>query len=654
MSNPTVIIADLETYFEIFLCVCYDPQEDKWYRFAVSKWKNDLDKLVKYIESHEDHYFVFYNGLRFDTQVLEFIIRNYENWNEKGNLEICAIISQLAADTIDNSNYNIFPNYREVELSFKTIDPFEVAHYSNKNRIVSLKRLEFEMDMENLEETPIDFQKKDITKEDCILVIHYCENDVKALYEFYKVLIGETEHPLYKGNNQIQLRQDIEIEFGIPCLNYSDSKIGDEMIKKFYCQEKQISYSDLPKKGTFRPVILVKQCIAPYVVFKTPQMKEFHKQIRGRSMTMKDEFLEEIKFYGQTYTFARGGLHTVNTPKIFEATEDLFIIDWDVSSYYPAIIINNNKYPGHLGKEFLKGYKKMFERRLELKPLAKTDKRIAGIVGALKLAVNSVYGKSSDMSSWMFDRLLTMFTTITGELSLMMLIEAYELAGIPVISCNTDGITVMIPKDKIDKMTEINSWWMNLTQYELERTDYSKIIFSTVNDYLAIKTNGEIKRKGDFLVDFELHKNKSARVVPIALSNYFVHGISISDSIVNHSNVFDFAMRQKASKDFHYEGHNRETGKISVYNKLIRYYISWKGEKILKIKNAECTTNAVAVSQVDAGDWVATVCNHLTKDHPMDNINRNYYIDRANRIVMKILYEGRKHKVESSNQLTLF
>ncbi len=84
-----------------------------------------------------------------------------------------------------------------------------------------------------------------------------------------------------------------------------------------------------------------------------------------------------------------------------------------------------------------------------------------------------------------------MFTTITGELSLMMLIEAYELAGINVISANTDGVTIMIKKCYIEKMHEINSWWSELTQYELERADYQKIIFSTVNDYLAIKTDGE-------------------------------------------------------------------------------------------------------------------------------------------------------------------
>ena len=79
-----------------------------------------------------------------------------------------------------------------------------------------------------------------------------------ATYEFYKVTTGNTDHPLYKGNNQIELRQDIEEEFGIPCLNYSDSKIGDEMIKKYYCEEKGIQYSDLPKKGLFRNEVKVK------------------------------------------------------------------------------------------------------------------------------------------------------------------------------------------------------------------------------------------------------------------------------------------------------------------------------------------------------------------------------------------------------------
>jgi hypothetical protein len=650
-----VIITDIETLAEFFLCTCYDPQLDEWHEFEVSKKHNSLDSMVRYFEKNNDHYFVTYNGLRFDSQVLEYIIREHDKWHEKSGLEICSIISQVATDTIHDSNFGVLPKYRENQLSFKIIDLFEINHFSNKNRMVSLKRLEFEMDLENIEEMPIHYTKTNMTEQDRQIIIDYCKNDVFATYQFYLVTIGETSHPLYKGNNQIELRMDIQEEFGIKCLNYSDSKIGDEMIKKYYCQEKAIEYPKLPKKGYFRKEISLKHCVAKYIKFQTKPLQDFLNKVKSTKIGLMDDFKETIIFYDNHYTFAKGGLHTENTPKIFEADDEHFIIDWDVSSYYPAIIINNGRYPHHLGKEFLAGYKKMFEKRLELKPLAKKDKKIKGIVGALKLAVNSVYGKSSDMQSWIYDRQLTMFTTITGELSLLMLIEQYELRGIRVISANTDGVTIMVKKDSLELMKAINEWWMNLTSYELERTDYQKIIFSTVNDYLAIKTDGEVKKKGDFLTDFELHKNKSARVCAIALEQYFVHGTPIEHTIRNHDNIYDFCLRQKSSKDFHYEGVNRRTGEKTTYNKLIRYYLSKTGEKLLKVKNEDCDTRAADVSQVEAGEWVMTVCNHLPPTHSLENINYDYYIERANKIVHKIATEGKKRNIIiNPNQLTLW
>jgi hypothetical protein len=649
-----VIIYDIETMQELFLVVCMVPGK-AGKSFQVSKWKNQLDAFVRYTEANSDVYWVGYNNLRFDSQVVEWILRNHDNWHELSNLEICARIAQKAADVIHDANYDVFPEYREHELSLKQLDLFKIHHYDNKNRMVSLKRLEFEMDLENIEEMPIHHTKVDMTKEEVEMTIDYCYNDVDATYEFYKITLGDCDHPLYKGNNQVELRQDIEAEFGIPCMNYSDSKIGDEMIKKYYCSEKGIEYRELPRKGYFRKNIDLKNCIAKYVVFETPQLTEFLKKMKKTVLGLQDDFKEHIDFHGNVYSFMKGGLHTENKPKVFEADEEYEIIDWDVSSYYPAIIINNGQFPAHLGKEFLRGYKQMFEKRLELKPFAKKDKKIKGIVGALKLAVNSVYGKSSDMQSWIFDRQLTMFTTITGELSLMMLIEQYELNGIHVISANTDGVTIRIKKDLIPLMHSLNEAWSNLTQYELERTDYSKIIFSTVNDYLAIMTNGEIKKKGDFLTDFELHKNKSARVVPIALERYFVDGTPVEETIRAHTNLYDFCIRQKASRSFHYEGTNRSTGEKTVYDKLIRYYVSNTGDKIFKIKNPECQTRAAAVSQIEAGEWVCKVCNFLPKGSKVDNVNYEYYIEKANRLVTKIATEGRRIKtVYIPNQLNLF
>lgn len=714
--SPNFLVYDIETLREMFLIGIYDPVENEYIEFEVSRSKNQLDSFVNYALRHVENYlWVGYNNIRFDSQIIEWIIRNYEKWHDLSTLEICAIIAQKAADVIHDANYEVFPEYRESDMTLSQLDLFKVNHYDNKNRMVSLKRLQFEMDYENIEEMPIHHTKINMTATERHVTRIYCKNDVMSTYEFLKITLGDTPHPLYKENNQIQLRADIENEFGIKCTNFSDSKIGDEMIKKYYIQEKNIEYNNLPRKGFFRKEIHLKNCIAQYVEFETDQLNNFLRRIRKTTLGMNDDFMEEIDFYGVKYTFAKGGLHSVNKPEIFEADDDYFIIDWDVDSYYPAIIINNGRYPAHLGKEFLVGYEKLFKKRLELKPLAKNDKRIKGIVGGLKLAVNSVYGKSSDVQSWIYDRQLTMFTTITGELSLMMLIEKYELNGIKVISANTDGVTLRIHKDLVDKMFEINNWWCEITKYQLSRTDYKKIIFSTVNDYLAIDTNGEVKKKGDFLTDFELHKNKSARIVPIALERYFVDNIPVDETIRAHTNLYDFCLRQKATKDFHYEGiivkqkdipeeelqkvinskwkkvswwdkkeywlnegtvqtdqfagftseqmrniinyeFKMNSAKRSVYNKLIRYYISNEGEKLLKIKNDTCDTKAAKISQVEAGEWLSTVCNYLPKNSSVSNVNFTYYIDKAENMLLKIQTKGKKTKkeVRDPDQITLF
>lgn len=653
METDNVIIYDIETMRECFIVVCMEPEKTPK-SFVVSKWQNQLDAFIKYTEENIDSYWVGYNNLRFDAQVVEWILRNHMHWHELSGLEICAKIAQKAQDVIHDANYDVFPEYREWDLSLKQIDLFKIHHYDNKNRRVSLKRLEFEMDLENIEEMPIHHDKANLTKDEVFLSLQYCFNDVDATYEFYKITLGDTYHPLYKGNNQIQLRKDIEEEFGIPCLNYSDSKIGDEIIKKYYCQEKGMEVKELPRKGYFRKSIDIKNCIAGYVQFETEQLQQFLQNIKRLKLGLQDDFKEHIDFYGNVYSFMKGGLHTENKPEIFESDEEYEIIDWDVASYYPAIIITNGRFPAHLGKEFLRGYKQMFDKRLELKPLAKGDRKIKGIVGALKLAVNSVYGKSSDMQSWIYDRQLTMFTTITGELSLMMLIEKYEMNGIQVISANTDGVTIRVRKDLIPKMHEINEWWSELTQYALERTDYKKIIFSTVNDYIAIMPDGTIKKKGDFLTDFELHKNKSARIVPLALEGYYVHGIPVRETILAHKNLYDFCIRRISSRDFHYEGVNSDN-EVTKYNKLIRYYIGKTGEKIHKVKNESSQSKAAKKSQVEAGEWLCSVCNHLPSNASLENVNYLYYIDKAENMITKILTGGKRIKnTVIPNQLNLF
>jgi hypothetical protein len=137
-----VIIYDIETLKEYFLVVCLIPQEP--YRvFKVNNEQNDLDAFVRFTEQHQDYYWVGYNNLRFDSQVVEWVLRNYEHWHELSNLEITSRIAQKAADVIHDANYDVFPEYRESDLTLKQIDLFKIHHFDNKNRRVSLKNLKW-------------------------------------------------------------------------------------------------------------------------------------------------------------------------------------------------------------------------------------------------------------------------------------------------------------------------------------------------------------------------------------------------------------------------------------------------------------------------------------------------------------------------------
>jgi hypothetical protein len=190
-----ILIHDIETLKEFFLVGVMDVETGMYYEFEVNKNVNQLVKFVRFAQAHKQYHWVGYNNLRFDSQGIEWILRNYEEWEELEALQVCAVIAQKAADVIHDANYEVLPEFSEYKLSLKQIDLFKINHFDNKNRRVSLKRLEFEMDLENIEEMPIHHNKENLTDEEIVLIKDYCKNDIHATYEFYKVTIGETEHP---------------------------------------------------------------------------------------------------------------------------------------------------------------------------------------------------------------------------------------------------------------------------------------------------------------------------------------------------------------------------------------------------------------------------------------------------------------------------
>lgn len=197
---------------------------------------------------------------------------------------------------------------------------------------------------------------------------------------------------------------------------------------------------------------------------------------------------------GHRFQLGVGGLHSIDGPGIFRATRDSKIIDLDVTSFYPSIIINEALHPKHLGPAFVEDMRSLRDKRVELK---RAGKKVES--DALKIVVNATFGKLNDIWSPIRSVPDAMRVTINGQMFLLMLIEQLHVVGADILSANTDGVTIRWSGDDNVLALAVKAW-ENATGYELERTDYSVYARRDVNAYVAAGTDGKIKVKGAFML----------------------------------------------------------------------------------------------------------------------------------------------------------
>jgi len=154
------------------------------------------------------------------------------------------------------------------------------------------------------------------------------------------------------------------------------------------------------------------------------------------------EALENLQIHiGESvYQMGMGGLHSCEKRAAHIADGTFTLVDRDVTSYYPAIILNCGLYPEHLGEGFLEVYRGLVDRRLTAK---RAKNKV--VADSLKITINGTFGKLGSKWSALYSPNLLFQVTITGQLGLLMLIEAFELAQIGVVSANTDGVVTKVP-----------------------------------------------------------------------------------------------------------------------------------------------------------------------------------------------------------------
>ncbi len=492
-----------------------------------------------------------------------------------------------------------------------------------------------------------------LTADEADVVYEYWKNDLDATIGLWNAL-----------KNQIELRTAMSEEFGTDLRSKSDAQVAEAVIKHEI--ERLTGYKvEKPKnqktKFYYNP--------PKYLRFRNRQINDILRvlddtPIRLNGATgkvfMPDALANaEIKIGNGVYRMGIGGLHSSETCQHVSADDEYVLIDRDVASYYPWIIINNGLAPEHLGWAFLKVYKGIVLRRLREKDLAKETKKLRDTfekgspqweaanktflvhqtnADSLKITINGSFGKLGSMYSVLFAPNLLIQTTVTGQLSLLMLIEWLEEEGISVVSANTDGIVIKCHKSKIDLMNEIVKDWETATDFETEATEYSHLYSRDVNNYIAVMKDGSgVKTKGAFAIAEAgkpplLQKNPTNEICVQAVIDHITTGIPLTKTIRECDDIRKF-LTVRTVKGGGIWDNATSVPEGEYLGKAIRWYMGkdLKTNIVYKTPNVKGNHNKVPKSEG------AKPCMTLPDDLPSD-IDYSWYVREAQSILKDIAF----------------
>lgn len=657
-------VMDYETLSNCFVGVFqhYKTKEQKV--FVIHDLRDDFDKLLLFLRKNRDdrEWHISFNGLGFDAQITHYILDNQHNWMIHSACEIASDIYKFAQECINKTRSNNFLPYAEWHMKIQQIDLYKLNHWDNVAKKSSLKWIQFSMDWDNLLDMPIHHTTEIKTQEELDLIIEYCINDVESTKEIYK-----------RSTSQIKLRKNLSKQYGINLFSASEPRISKEIFMFYMAKRMNMSKLDFKKLRTERNHIICKDIILPYIKFNTADLNnllDLLKHSKFDAGSLKGQFNYNIKYKNVKTHFGLGGVHGANESGVYESDDDYVIMSSDVVSFYPNLVIKNKWSAAHFPKEiFCPQYEWFFKERQKI-PKSNPMNYV------YKIILNSTFGLSNDYTSFFYDPELFMRITINGQLTLMMLYESI-MENIPnaiSIMQNTDGIEIKIPRSEQDKYLELCKQWEDLTNLKLEHTTYSKVIVGDVNNYIAISDYQEvdinkwrqvkesnphylfkvagakfmyapIKLVGRFnFHNLALHKNKSKLVVAKGVYEYFINNVLPEDYLDMNTNILDYCIAQKSRGDWVQTKRKVIDGKVTdiELQKTNRYYISEKGDKIVKVNKFDGRE-----IQLESGRWKQMLFNKI-------KINKwnEYYIDKN--YYLQCIESEINNIIISKNQMTLF
>lgn len=614
IKDLIVQVYDIEIFPNCFSLTIKNTETKEFQFFELSNRKNNLVDLVP-LFLDKRYIFCGYNNIHYDNPIVNFIIEYKETLKKSTRLDIEYNLFQLS-QTIIKGDLKKWKRWKYAN-NFETLDLLTML-FSQKLR-VGLKEMQVTMKYSNVQEYDGDFEAP-IPEEDIPKMIQYNINDVNS-----------TEELLYRCENDIKLRLNIEEEYGIKALNKDGVNLGMEILKTKYLEKTHKTWNDIKDLRSPCDKIALNEIILPFIKFDNPILKDLLNEMKQQVVSPdRKGYNKHFLMDNLEYSVGVGGIHSVNKPSIFIAKEDEVISDVDVASLYPSLIIEYGFYPPHLGKEFLEVYKGIKDERIEAKHNGNKLKNLT-----LKLSINGLSGNLQSEFSWCYSPKTVMRIRINGQLLLLMLAEKLISIGCQIIQANTDGLFVLRKKKDEQKFKDVCKWWENLTRLELEEDRFERFYQFAINDYLGViegykdsKNPKLLKKKGLFIDSVTLGKGMQPMIIPKAINANLADNIPVEETIRNCKDINEFITYQKVDKKFAVQYMNKFITHIN------RYYVSTNGGYLYK---CEVEGNKIVKFANMLTASGVTLCNDITaiKEFPK-NINYKYYIKEANKILAKL------------------
>lgn len=552
----------------------------------------DYDQVKEVFDTFE---VVGFNTIKFDNPLIAMALAGRTTEEIKLAADMIIVQGKWVSDVEKAFNFKTLKPKREIDL-------IEV-----KVGDCSLKTLGGRMHSKRMQDLPIP-PEATITRQQLDELRLYCVNDLDTTIDLLKALDGP-----------LKMRRDMMEAYpiGISFMSLSEGQIAEATIK--HTAEKNLGRRIYKPKLTsnfsfgYEP--------ASWLKFQTPLLQNVFDVVKNATFEVDEkskivipkEILDlDIKIGDLGYTLAVGGLHSTEAHRTLYADDEYIIRDADIGSMYPVCMVVCGIEPQSYQGQFLEVFGDILKQRLQ----AKKDKNKV-LADKLKLLCNSSYGRTGSKYSTFYDAEGMLRVTLTGQLTLLQLIEMFELCGIPVISANTDGVTCRFHRSKIALYDNIIKKFENLTGFEMEVVEYKSIHNASVNSYFAVKPDGSIKQKGPYSAP-GLQKNPNGYICSIAVAEFLSKGTPVEDTIRSHTDFRDFVVVRNVTGG---------AVKGDTYlGKAVRWYYA-KGETgIIQYKKNQ---NKVPLS------LGAKPCMTLPDEFP-DDVDHDKYLKMTKKILVDI------------------